>query len=67
MQAYEVVYTYGQTEFKAQLRWMEGVCNEFRHFLLCRCSDDFCIQDEEKWYQPPSIHGESSILTPLQE
>lgn len=31
-QAYEVVYTYGQTVFKAQLRWTEGVCSEFRPF-----------------------------------
>ena len=25
-QVYEVVYIYGQTEFKAQLRWEDGVC-----------------------------------------
>jgi hypothetical protein len=31
IQAYEVVYTYGQTELKAQLRWVEEVCDEVRH------------------------------------
>jgi len=28
VQVYDVVYTYGQTEFKAQLRWMERVCED---------------------------------------
>jgi len=31
-QPYEVVYIYGQTEFKAQLRWEEGVCCGSRRF-----------------------------------
>ena len=26
IQEFEVIYIYGQTEFKAQLAWMEGVC-----------------------------------------
>lgn len=30
IQAYEVVYTYGQIELKAQLRWTEGVCDKSR-------------------------------------
>ena len=29
VQAYEVVYTYGQTKFKAQLRWEEEVFDQF--------------------------------------
>lgn len=32
VQAYDVVYTYGQTEFKAQLRWKERVRDKFYHF-----------------------------------
>lgn len=49
VQAYEVVYTYGQTELKAQLRWMEGVREDF---VLFYCSIILMIsaQDEEKRY-----------------
>jgi len=31
IQKYEVIYIYGQTEFKAQLAWTEGVCVVFSH------------------------------------
>lgn len=51
-QVYEVVYIYGQTELKAQLRWKEGVCDKFSPFRLRNHSDDFHTQDEEKRYFP---------------
>jgi hypothetical protein len=34
VQDYEVVYTYGQTELKAQLRWTEEVCDEVFKFSM---------------------------------
>lgn len=48
IQAYEVVYTYGQVELKAQLRWTKGVCDESRLSMLFSHSDRLCVQDEEK-------------------
>ena len=33
VQPYEVVYIYGQTEFKAQLRWTEEVRDELLSML----------------------------------
>ena len=53
IQVYEVVYTYGQIELKAQLRWTEGVRDEFSLSMLCGCSYYFCTQDEEKRYSSP--------------
>ena len=53
MQAFEVVYIYGQTELKAELRWMEEVRDEFRLSRLCNYSDNFRTQDEEKRYPHP--------------
>jgi len=53
IQVYEVVYTYGQIELKAYLRWTEGVCDESCLSMLCGHSDYFCKQDEEKRY--PSL------------
>ena len=40
-QAYEVVYIYGQTELKAQLRWKEGVCDRFHPFYYATILMDF--------------------------
>ena len=49
VQAYEVVYTYGQTEFKAQLRWEEEVFDQF-FYVRChnRSNHHFRTQGEEK-------------------